>query len=125
MYLYCPPLPASPLPTTGPGRMPFRQHVAIADRCRRGQKKQLPCSYQGWMNNKQERTCQARYLGEEDEIMQTTFDNFTEWPAIADGSTEGSSVRQFEMLVEMLQAQSGGPHGYRLRRIILTNFWLY
>jgi len=29
------------------------------------------------------------------------------------------------MFVEVLQAQAGGPRGYRLRRIILTNFWLY
>src|SRR2546426_10088419 len=26
---------------------------------------------------------------------------------------------------EMLQTYPGGPYGYRLRRIILTNFWLY
>ena len=27
--------------------------------------------------------------------------------------------------VDLLQTYAGGPHGYRLRRIILTNFWLY
>src|SRR6266851_718687 len=26
---------------------------------------------------------------------------------------------------DMLQTYPGGPYGYRLRRIILTNFWLY
>src|SRR5947209_17980609 len=29
------------------------------------------------------------------------------------------------MLVDILQQQAGWPLGYRLRRIILTNFWLY
>jgi hypothetical protein len=34
-------------------------------------------------------------------------------------------TRQLEMLVEVLRAQVGGPRGYRLRRTILTNFWLF
>ncbi len=34
-------------------------------------------------------------------------------------------TRPITSFVDMLQAYSGGPQGYRLRRIILTNFWLY
>ena len=57
--------------------------------------------------------------------MQRTFENFAEW-AIADGGTaEETAARQLEMFVDLLQQQTGGPLGYRLRRIILTNFWLY
>ena len=57
--------------------------------------------------------------------MQSTFDNLTEWSATAIGSTEEARTQQAPMLVEMLQELAGGPRGYRLRRIILTNFWLY
>ncbi|HEY4033804.1 MAG TPA: TIGR02680 family protein [Ktedonobacteraceae bacterium] len=34
-------------------------------------------------------------------------------------------TRPITTFVDMLQAHAGGPQGYRLRRIILTNFWLY
>ena len=60
--------------------------------------------------------------------MQSTFDNFTTWGAgenWANGANEDGLDRRLEMFVETLQAFAGGPRGYRLRRIILTNFWLY
>ena len=57
--------------------------------------------------------------------MQYTLDNLTEWTTSQNGASEEAIERQLEMFVEVLQAQAGGPHGYRLRRIILTNFWLY
>ena len=55
--------------------------------------------------------------------MQRTFENFTALGA--DGANEDGLDRRLEMFVETLQAFAGGPRGYRLRRIILTNFWLY
>jgi Putative exonuclease SbcCD, C subunit len=58
--------------------------------------------------------------------MQYTLDSLTEWPEAQDGlSAEERLARQLEMFVEVLQGESGGPRGYRLRRILLTNFWLY
>ena len=57
--------------------------------------------------------------------MQYTLDSFTEWSTSSNGASEETLERQLEMFVEVLQAQAGGPLGYRLRRIILTNFWLY
>jgi uncharacterized protein (TIGR02680 family) len=57
--------------------------------------------------------------------MQRTFENFAEWSIAENGATEEAAARQLEMFVDMLQQQAGGPLGYRLRRIILTNFWLY
>ena len=57
--------------------------------------------------------------------MQYTLDNFTEWSTSSNGASEKTLERQLEMFVEILQAQAGGSHGYRLRRIMLTNFWLY
>ncbi len=58
--------------------------------------------------------------------MQYTLDNFTEWSTSSNGASEATALdRQLEMFVEVLQAQAGGPQGYRLRRILLTNFWLY
>src|SRR5690348_3082977 len=30
-----------------------------------------------------------------------------------------------QQLAQLLQRTAGGPAGYRLRRILLTNFWLY
>src|SRR5438105_511655 len=57
--------------------------------------------------------------------MQYTLDSFTEWSTSQNGASEDALARQLELFVEVLQAQAGGPHGYRLRRIILTNFWLY
>lgn len=58
-------------------------------------------------------------------MQQRTFDNFADWAAATNGSAEDTLTNQATRLVELLQAQPGGPHGYRLRRIILTNFWLY
>ena len=57
--------------------------------------------------------------------MQRTFENFAEWSVAENGATEEAAARQLEMFVDILQQQAGGPQGYRLRRIILTNFWLY
>jgi SbcC/RAD50-like, Walker B motif len=57
--------------------------------------------------------------------MQRTFENFAEWTITENGTAEETAARQLEMFVDMLQHQTGGPQGYRLRRIILTNFWLY
>src|SRR6266852_3833765 len=57
--------------------------------------------------------------------MQYTLDSFTEWSTSSNGASEETLERQLEMFVEVLQAHTGGPQGYRLRRIILTNFWLY
>jgi uncharacterized protein (TIGR02680 family) len=54
--------------------------------------------------------------------MQGTFDNLTAWSAEED---EEAANRKVELFINMLQAHTGGPYGYRLRRIILTNFWLY
>src|SRR6266487_3840661 len=57
--------------------------------------------------------------------MQKTFDDLAAWSASINGSSEDALINQVASFVEMLQAQPGGPRGYRLRRIILTNFWLY
>jgi hypothetical protein len=57
--------------------------------------------------------------------MQRTFENFAEWSIAENGTSEEAAARQLEMFVDILQQQAGGPLGYRLRRIILTNFWLY
>ena len=56
--------------------------------------------------------------------MQRTFDELTTWPS-QNGASEEAAEHQLAQLVEKLQDLTGGPHGYRLRRIILTNFWLY
>jgi uncharacterized protein (TIGR02680 family) len=55
--------------------------------------------------------------------MQRTFDDFARWSE--HGASEEALNHRVETFVEMLQAQVGGSAGYRLRRIILTNFWLY
>lgn len=58
--------------------------------------------------------------------MQYTLDSLTEWPEAQDGlSAEERLARQLEMFAGVLQKEAGGPRGYRLRRILLTNFWLY
>src|SRR5437868_15465701 len=57
--------------------------------------------------------------------MQYTLDNFTEWSPSLNGASESTLERQLDMFVEILQAQAGGPRGHRLRRIMLTNYWLY
>ncbi len=49
--------------------------------------------------------------------MQQTFET---WAA-----TQKMAERRLEAFVNMLQELAGGPQGYRLRRILLTNFWLY
>jgi uncharacterized protein (TIGR02680 family) len=40
-------------------------------------------------------------------------------------TTEEKPISPITSFVNMLQAMDGGPRGYRLRRIMLTNFWLY
>jgi hypothetical protein len=57
--------------------------------------------------------------------MQRTFDQFADWPTTGEDTSEEALIRQVSGFVELFQAQAGGPSGYRLRRIILTNFWLY
>src|SRR2546421_1142248 len=57
--------------------------------------------------------------------MQRTFDNFTDWSPTANEATEEAINQQLETFIQVLQALAGGPRGYRLRRILLTNFWLY
>lgn len=53
--------------------------------------------------------------------MQGTFD--TLFPALE--KTEDELDHHLQNFVTTLQALPGGPSGYRLRRILLTNFWLY
>ena len=58
--------------------------------------------------------------------MQYTLDSLTEWPAAQDGLTDEERLaHQLAMFAGVLQNEEGGPRGYRLRRILLTNFWLY
>ncbi|MBV9616813.1 MAG: hypothetical protein JO031_15270, partial [Ktedonobacteraceae bacterium] len=57
--------------------------------------------------------------------MQKTFDDLIAESGSTNGSSEDILIRQVASFVNMLQDQAGGPLGYRLRRIILTNFWLY
>src|SRR2546425_809123 len=59
------------------------------------------------------------------EQMQHTLEEFAEWSSAEQGPGEERMNRQLERFVEELQKQTGGPLGYRLRRIMLTNFWLY
>ncbi len=49
--------------------------------------------------------------------MQQTFETWA--------TTKKMEERRLEVFVNMLQGLAGGPQGYRLRRILLTNFWLY
>src|SRR2546426_5768194 len=72
-----------------------------------------------------DKAMREKYEGRGINHMQYTLDSFTEWSTSSNGASEKTLERQLEMFVEILQAQAGGPHGYRLRRIMLTNFWLY
>ncbi len=54
--------------------------------------------------------------------MQGTFET---WSATMNETTQEDLLHPLAQFVEILQKQPNGPHGYRLRRIILTNFWLY
>src|SRR5579859_2972835 len=59
-------------------------------------------------------------------LMQYTLDSLTQWPEAQDGLTADERLaRQLSMFADVLQKEAGGPRGYRLRRILLTNFWLY
>lgn len=53
----------------------------------------------------------------QDPFAQDSFEAFTDWP----GSDEEPLARE----IEILQSYPGGPPGYRMRRIILINYWLY
>ena len=55
--------------------------------------------------------------------MTNVYENSFEWANAGNGASE--SAHPVAHFVNMLQEQAGGPVGYRLRRIILTNFWLY
>jgi Putative exonuclease SbcCD, C subunit len=57
--------------------------------------------------------------------MQKTFEDLIAESGATNGSSEDVLIRQVGSFVDLLQDQAGGPVGYRLRRIILTNFWLY
>jgi len=57
--------------------------------------------------------------------MQKTFDDFVAEARATNGSSEDRLIHQVASFVDLLQGQPGGPQGYRLRRILLTNFWLY
>ncbi|HET9921254.1 MAG TPA: hypothetical protein VFQ30_15520, partial [Ktedonobacteraceae bacterium] len=56
--------------------------------------------------------------------MQRTFDELVTWPS-QNGAGEATAERRLARMVDVLQNVAGGPQGYRLRRILLTNFWLY
>src|SRR5881227_492030 len=53
--------------------------------------------------------------------MQQTFDNLTTWSKTENDLAAETLARQ----IDLVQTLTGGPKGYRLRRILLTNFWLY
>src|SRR5438105_6241018 len=53
--------------------------------------------------------------------MQQTFDNLTTWSKTENDLAAETLARQ----IDIVQTLAGGPRGYRLRRILLTNFWLY
>src|SRR5437660_4214494 len=53
--------------------------------------------------------------------MQQTFDSLTKWSKTENDLAAEALAQQ----IDILQTLAGGPKGYRLRRIILTNFWLY
>src|SRR5919205_54329 len=57
--------------------------------------------------------------------MQKTFDDLLAESKDINGSSEDRLIHQVASFVDLLQTQPGGPQGYRLRRILLTNFWLY
>ncbi|HTK08949.1 MAG TPA: TIGR02680 family protein [Ktedonobacteraceae bacterium] len=56
--------------------------------------------------------------------MQTTFDTIANWNERIQARANQLNG-QANQLVDLLQGLAGGPQGYRLRRIMLTNFWLY
>src|SRR5438067_9649737 len=53
--------------------------------------------------------------------MQLTFDNLTTWSKTENDLAAENLAHQ----IDIVQTLTGGPKGYRLRRILLTNFWLY
>jgi len=53
--------------------------------------------------------------------MQQTFDTLTTWSKTENDLAAETLARQ----IDILQILAGGSKGYRLRRILLTNFWLY
>ncbi len=57
--------------------------------------------------------------------MQQTFKDVAVWPNEPQNGTTGSAEAALARQIDLLQTFSGGPQGYRLRRILLTNFWLY
>lgn len=57
--------------------------------------------------------------------MQRTFEDLIAEAGATNGTGEDILIRQVGAFIDRLQKQHGGPAGYRLRRIILTNFWLY
>src|SRR6478672_7588932 len=59
--------------------------------------------------------------------MQQTFKDVAAWPNEPQSSngTTGTAEAALARQIDLLQTFAGGPLGYRLRRIVLTNFWLY
>ena len=57
--------------------------------------------------------------------MQQTFKDIAAWPNEPQNGTTGTAEAALARQIDLLQTFSGGPQGYRLRRILLTNFWLY
>ena len=53
--------------------------------------------------------------------MQQTFDSLTPWSKTENDLAAENLAHQ----IDILQTLAGGSKGYRLRRILLTNFWLY
>src|ERR1051326_2025009 len=60
-------------------------------------------------------------IPEKNNNMQQTFDSLTTWSKTESDLAAENLARQ----IDILQTLAGGPKGYRLRRILLTNFWLY
>src|SRR5260370_6972666 len=57
--------------------------------------------------------------------MKSASEHTVEWANTTNEATEERQAHPITRFVDILQAYAGGPQGYRLRRIILTNFWLY
>src|SRR5260370_42694512 len=57
--------------------------------------------------------------------MKSASEHTVEWANTTNEATEERQAHPITRFVDILQAYAGGPQGYPLRRIILTNFWLY
>ncbi len=57
--------------------------------------------------------------------MKSVYENSFDWASSENGTGVDAQAHPLAHFVHLLQEQAGGPSGYRLRRILLTNFWLY